>query len=499
MFNQSTNEVLLRQGAGAINAGRLTEAEALCRQVLADRPRDPEAHRLLGEVERRRWNLAEASRHLERSLRLRPGHAATLTTLAEVRLEQGRPTDAMTCFDRALRASPGDARAVSGKAGLLIARGEYDRADAVLRRAIECPVTAHPELIVLSATVAMQKGATDQAIPLLEGVLTRHDLTALDRYRLGCLLGKALERCGMVDRAFEAYRAANDVITTDFDTDRHHEMTTRIIETFSAEAMRRLPRAEQRSRLPVFIVGMPRCGSSLVEQILAAHPSVVGGGEMVQMFRLSTRIPDEITSERAWPECARDLARHDVERLSRDYFASISPIAGRAERLVDKNLLNHRHLGLIALLCPEATVIHLARDPMDTCFSCYAEMLDPVDHSYATDLADLGAAYRQYERLMSHWERVLSGFNLIKVAYESLIANPQEEIARILDACGLAWDEACLRFHQTTRMVRTLSHDQVRQPIFHRSRRRAARFDQHLDPLRRSLDRSVRGESGGVG
>jgi hypothetical protein len=237
---------------------------------------------------------------------------------------------------------------------------------------------------------------------------------------------------------------------------------------------------------------MPRSGSTLIEQILAAHSQCVGGGEMLEMYTLPRSLPDAVGSGASWPECVLDMTQSDVDNVSREYLECMrrhaNRIAGneKAVRIVDKNLLNHLCLGLIALLVPRATVIHTTREPLDTCLSCYAEMLSPIDHPYATRLDTIAIAYREYERIMEHWRASLN-LHWLDVPYESLISDQETWTRAILDHCGLAWEERCLRPQQVKRTIRTLSHYQVRQSVYTSSIGRAARFGSHLDPLRQVL------------
>ena len=195
---------------------------------------------------------------------------------------------------------------------------------------------------------------------------------------------------------------------------------------------------------------------------------------------------ERIGSTLAYPQCTADLDANDVEMLSRSYLDAIVPLAPRADRIVNKDLGNHRHLGLIAVLFPNARIIHCRRDPLDTCLSCFMEPFPPHTSMFTSDLVHIGRYHRAYERLMRHWSAVLD-LAFLDVEYETLVKDQGREIRRLVEFCGVPWHDACLRFHETKRHERTLSFDQVRRPMYDSSIGRAARFGRNLDPLRRAL------------
>jgi hypothetical protein len=236
----------------------------------------------------------------------------------------------------------------------------------------------------------------------------------------------------------------------------------------------------------MFIVGMPRSGTTLVEQILASHREVRAGGELEVMSKIVSDLPGLLGNPAPFPECLGGLTRRNIEQPARRYIAALAEIGQGAARVTDKLPHYFLSLGLIDLLLPSARVVHCIRDPRDTCLSNYFIQMN-ANHPYTASLEHLGHYYRIYQRLMAHWRSVLR-IRMHEVRYEELVSNPEEEIRRLLDFCGLAWDEGCLNFHENRRPVATPSYNQVRRPIYNQSVQRWRHYEAHLGPLLRALD-----------
>jgi len=227
---------------------------------------------------------------------------------------------------------------------------------------------------------------------------------------------------------------------------------------FSAELIRRNEGLGDPSADSIFIVGMPRSGTTLVEQVLASHPEVFAAGEVMN-FR------EAMEAVAAFPEAMPSLTAEQLREIGARYAKSMRALAPTAERITDKMPSNFRFVGLIHLALPNARIIHVRRDPIDTCLSCYSKIFTG-DQPFSYDLGELGRFYRAYEALMAHWRRVLPEGAMIEVQYEELVADFEKQARRIVDYCGLAWDERCLAFHETKRPVLTASAVQVRQPLY---------------------------------
>ena len=256
---------------------------------------------------------------------------------------------------------------------------------------------------------------------------------------------------------------------------------------FSRDKIIQLPRANVQDDRLVFIVGIPRCGSTLTEQIIDAHSQAIGLGEIETLGRLLVDMPAQLGTKLPWPDVLDEVNESAMELIANTYLASIDAAAGSATRVVDKQLGNIVHVGLIALLFPKARIIHCTRDPMDMGLSCWMQKFAPGTNAWANELTSLGHMIRRTDTLMSHWKQSMD-LNLLEVPYEALVADLDTWSRRILDFCDLPFEEDCLRFWESGRTVLTLSNDQVRQPIYGSAVGRHRAWGALLDPLRTALD-----------
>ena len=259
----------------------------------------------------------------------------------------------------------------------------------------------------------------------------------------------------------------------------------RIRAVFTAELMHQKRDLGDPSMIPVFIVGMPRSGTTLVEQILASHPKVFGAGELSEFSKAVTSLgmPNGALS---FPETVPGLSAEQLRQLGTSYLDAIEAAAPGAERITDKMPANFRFVGLIHLALPNARIIHMRRDPVDTCLSCFS-LLFVGDLPYCYDLGELGRYYRAYQTLMEHWRQVLPAGVMLEVQYEEVVADVERQARQIVAYCGLEWDDACLAFYRTQRPIRTSSAAQVRQPIYRTSVGRWKPYRHLLQPLIKEL------------
>jgi hypothetical protein len=258
--------------------------------------------------------------------------------------------------------------------------------------------------------------------------------------------------------------------------------------TFTRERMQQLPRSRHDSEAPVFIVGMPRSGSTLCEQIIGAHPKAYAAGELSVLPDLVRDLLKRMKLLTFDSQCLDKLNRNLIDRTAKAYLKDVTSLRPGAERVVDKMLYNYEHLWLINLMFPSARVIHMKRDPLDNCLSCYTQLLPPFNHPYLSSFENLAFVYREYERLMEHWSRALD-LPILEVQYESLVSDQERTSRQIIEFCGLPWHHRCLQFHKHGDVARTASYDQVRRPMYGSSVGRAERFGEALTPLREALAR----------
>jgi tetratricopeptide (TPR) repeat protein len=500
-----------QQGDG----GRWAEAVATLREFVQLMPDSPEGRCDLGVACLAVGRLEEAAANLQRAVELRPGLEVALTYLAHAFLHLGRESDAVITYRRLSRraADPLERRRYLAKA--LAIEGKWDEAETELRRLLAQAPT-HAEARYLLAELLSERGVLDEAAQHLIQVVETlpaafQRLTAVKRMtdadrpiidRMFALvqrlksdlgprlqvhfgLGKAFDDLGDYAEAMRQYDAANRLRATSERLDRAALAARydRIIADFTAEALAGAGRSPPTSAGPedglsVFIVGMPRSGTTLVEQILSSHPAVAAGGEL----------PFWTDQRRGWDSSR--IGAVNAEMLSKaaaDYGAQLRQLGPQALRVTDKRPRNFEVLGLIRLALPDARIIHCRRRAVDTAlsifFTNFGARLD-----YAWDRGDIVFAYREYERLMDHWRRVLPADRFTEVDYETLIAGREAKTRRLVTFCGLDWDDACLAPEHNKRVVRTASLWQARQPVYTSSVERWRHYEPWLGELRTLLE-----------
>jgi hypothetical protein len=304
---------------------------------------------------------------------------------------------------------------------------------------------------------------------------------------LNFAVGKVLDGMSLYDEAFEHYKAGNEAISYLYDSLSNTQNITDIIEIFTPALFMNTPAAKVRGKKPIFIIGMPRSGTSLTEQIMAAHSNVHAAGELTTLFDVSSKMKNDLGGEKAYPFYVKNISQKDTDEMAGSYLKKLESFSVDAEYVTDKMPHNFYLLGLIQLLFPDAKIIHCKRDPMDTCLSIYFQDFSEV-HKYAKDLFNIGTHYYQYKRLMDHWKQVLS-IPILDINYEDLVENQEATTRRILEFCGLDWEESCLQFHKVNRTIDTASFDQVRQPLYKKSVERWKNYEKYLDDLKKGLER----------
>ncbi|NCF30054.1 MAG: sulfotransferase family protein, partial [Gammaproteobacteria bacterium] len=298
---------------------------------------------------------------------------------------------------------------------------------------------------------------------------------------------KMLDDISEFERAFQHLQSANAIEhqRTHFDADAGRSFVARSRATFDSAFFEDKNAIGNASDKPIFIVGMLRSGTTLVEQILASHPAVYAGGELEYFRGVAGQLPDRLGGGQPYPECVKSLDAATIDAISRNYLAQFTKHSGDAQRFTDKNPLNFEHLGLIMTVFPNARVIHCRRDPMDLCLSIYFQHFSER-HDFAYHFADITEYLRQYEQLMAHWHSVFPG-RIHDIQYEDLVANLEPVSRAMFEYLDIQWDDNCLEFHRTARPVGTASHWQVRQPLYTRSVERWRHYEPYLEDLRAAL------------
>jgi tetratricopeptide (TPR) repeat protein len=498
--------------------GRFEAAISHCRAAMATDPRSIAARIALAGILRGARRLPEAAQTWREIIELDPERAESYHQLAGQLIGLGSFKEALLCSNRALTLQPdkpefhwirGHAllhlydgeqaeasfrRALAlkplykdGWAGLswaLRMLGRFEEADAFLARLREIDPTDIRDVRHLPATGNQRRDAAE--IDRLVVVLEDSDRKAEDRVTAGFALGRLLDESGRYDEAFQRYSMANQLVRANwpangdrFDAKAFARSVDGLIASNTAQFLAEDPGDGNMSELPVFIVGMPRSGTTLVEQICASHPRVYGAGELDAIARISWELVRNRAKRNGQMAIGRRLADGHIVRLHR--------LGRGALRVVDKMPDNMLLVGLIARLFPRARIIYCSRDPRDTALSCFFQVFSQGAQPFSYDLADCGSRCRDISRLGAHWLG-LRPWHMIEVNYEKLVADLEGQSRRLIEFLGLDWDPACLEFHRTERTVATVSHWQVRQPIYSSSIGRWRYYEKHLGPLFAALN-----------
>ena len=443
---------------------------------------DPEVHFLRGVLAELRHRPAEAIKHARTSLALYE-HPEAVALLARACRRAGRTQEALEACDR-LDALRHHAAPVL-RAGTLEEAGRFDEASAVLAPIVEQHEASGEPLPtavrVEWSKLLVQTKAYDRAIELIDGTLDSLPDSAADLRRAQLhLKAKAADRAKRYDLAFEAATRANDIGRLEFDPELYTQQVSVLIENWSAGAMRDFPLSTCESEVPVFIAGMPRSGTSLIDQIIDAHPLAAGVGELSSIEHFAYEL------SRAWNptrEPGKRFGKYDAwhwTRQARIYEREVEKLAAPGvQRIVNKALGNNKLVGLLARLFPNTRIIHAIRDPRDVAISCYMGGFNNRLHPWTTRLDWAAHAWEQSRRMMDHWKATLH-VPILDVHYERLVAQPHLEMPRIIDFLGLPWDDRCERFYESKRTVRTLSYDQVNRPLYSSSSGRHANYARWL-------------------
>lgn len=465
------------------SAGRPDLALPLLNKAFRLRPDSFDAALALGIVERHQGLLAEALRHLRKAVALRADSAAGHAALGSVHLDRNEIDAAISSLNQALTLQPHDAALSTKLASLFVNQGDADKAEAYFQRAIAANPLCGDAHYGLAALPQPANATGD--IERMQLALDDPELQDADRVLIGFALGRAFERSLDFDRAFENIHEANRLQrqTITYSTDEQRAMFDRHQRALSKEFIEHCRRHSTTDDTAILVLGMPRSGTSLVEQILASHPLVHGAGE-VEYSRLFVDGICKLTGQ-PFPQGIDSVAPEVLVGLASDYIDRLKSVSGTAAHVVDKLPHNFLRICLFAATLPNAKIILCERDPLDNCVSIYKHHFSN-DHGYATDLNELGEYYGLYRKLMSQWCDLLPGV-IHRISYEQLVDNTGPQVRELLNFCKLPFDAACLSFHQTRRTVNTPSAMQVRDPIHNKSVGSAGRYAAHIVPLVNAL------------
>jgi tetratricopeptide (TPR) repeat protein len=465
--------------------GRLDDAVASYQQAVSINPELVMAHNNLGNLLHALGRMDEAVSCYQAVLAIDPDVVETHYNIGNAFKDLGRLDEAITHFQKALAGNPHHGDAWNNLGNARQALGRLDEAVDSFRRA----VAAKPELAEAHRQLANIRkfSESDNDVTAMENALGRAGGSDEQRMHLAFGLGKAHDDLGQFDKAFEYFSSANALkrATFDFSNDNVEAHFNNLKSLFTKDLFDQFHGAGSSDDTPVFILGMPRSGTSLFEQILAGHPQIHGAGELYDLQRVINGNFGPI-GDAAF---ADNITQADIGRFSNsgDEYARAIRSGAIGERFItDKMPNNFQLIGMIKLMLPNAKIIHCRRDPLDTCLSIFKTLFTANGHFYAYDQSELGRYYGLYLDLMDHWRDVLPGF-IFDVQYEDMIADQETQTRTILQYCGLDWNDSCLDFHKLDRPVYTASAAQVRRPIYKDAVQSSKHYEQWVQPLRNAL------------
>jgi tetratricopeptide (TPR) repeat protein len=494
---------LAREAQSHEMSGQYQRVLDLGQQIVKIKPQWSVGHYFVGAGQCGLGLLDEAERALRKAIARDDSQFGMHTKLGEVLNRLGHREEARACADRAVELGANEADAIVPAATIWWLGGDPKKADQLIQDAISRGIES-PKLINVAANLSGSLGRVDEGIDALFKLLEDQDdgrsLLRILHSEIRMNLAKLLDKAGRYDEAFEQAQRGCELRETGYDPDRVMNTCVDRIGAWSAERYVGAATSRVKSETPVFIIGMPRSGTSLVEQIIASHPKAYGAGELLDCYWSARELtdPNEHVTDRA--KLVEQLKTAALDRHARKALKIMEKAAKRElgagfARVTDKLPNNYEHVGVISKMLPGARFVHCMRNPLDVCVSCFIlDFMGDTNHGYSYDLEHMAAQYRIYERYMAHWKTIES-IPILDVRYEELISDGESGARRIIDFVGLDWDDACAQSHKTDRAVSTLSSDQVRKPMYSSSRERWRNYEKHIGVLIEALGT---GDSGGV-
>ena len=523
-FKMNPRKAALARAEEAQLQGRLQEAEKILRKLLAEDPENPRALRMLGTIALEANRFKAARRMLEKAVEIDPGFVMGWNDLANFHMKQDRYDEALEMVEHALELDPGMAHSYVMRGNILSKAQRHEESLAAYRQALESSplnpgalsglghvlktigrqqesieayrrcIRAHPQFGEAYWSLANLKTFEfDEAeVEVMERMVGEKHLADEPKVNFYLSLGKHYENRGDFDRAFENYRRGNDLRRGHevYDPNQTQVIHDRIIEVFDREFFGQRQGWGDPDPAPILIVGLPRSGSTLIEQILASHSMVEGTMELPDLGRTIAELSRRSPGPSEYPEAVEPLDAEAVRALGQSYLQATMRYRTPLPRFIDKMPNNFAAIGFLHLILPNARVIDARRHPLDSCLGSYKQLFFK-GQSFTYDQFELGDYYLEYRRLMEHWHGVLPG-KVLDVHYEDMVADQEAQTRRILEYLGLPWEDQCLRFYETERAINTASSEQVRQPIYTRAVHFWRNYEHHLGELIETLEPVLR-------
>ena len=513
---QPDNPDLILEIAGVLlHLGNEKNAEKLLNDVLSRNPENVEAMHGLGEIHQSRREFDTAIHYYEKALSKDPKRSGTHHRLGFTLHCTGDYDGAIKHLKTALSLNPSFQEAYVNLATSQVTAGELEHADETLSQATKrwpnnidiavCKAdlleknddaiaayklikpflkknVQHPSLAMVYLSICNKVNECEAAIEHMEKLIALPETPDKTREAMQYAIGDVYNKQEQYDKAYQHYKQANSSRPDTYNKIENALYIDSIINTFSYKHLSQNVRSSTNKKQSAFIVGMPRSGTSLVEQILQSHSEIAGAGELNDVGKIAHTIQPPLgSSVKQYPFNCEHLTSAILDKFSTEYYDKLKSISPTATYVTDKMPHNFLYLGLIAQLFPGAKIIHCRRNPIDTCLSIYFQNFHE-QHNYANNLTNLGEYYLEYSRLMDHWIRTLN-IEIYEISYENLVVNTAEEIKNLLQYMDVAWEDNCLQFHKSDRYIATASHHQVRTPIYNKSINRWKYYEKHLTPL----------------
>jgi tetratricopeptide (TPR) repeat protein len=466
-------------GRAYLHAHELDKALEMLEKAVELDPDIVEAQHGLGAYYIRRLDYENAIGPLEHACKLRPRDVGVRINLASTLEKLDRHDEALSNINRALQLDKKSPNGHLVKVEILSRTGDMDGA----QEHVEKLVKLQPQFGAAYDQLARIRKFTDADLPLIRQAekALKHGMPPKERCNLLFAIGKMYDDCGKYDEAFASYKQANLLRKHRYDIESDADLVKALHRAFTAKNIAILAQNGNASAKPVFVVGMPRSGTTLMERIIASHPLGGGAGELPQMVSAGHKMFPKGERRKSLKQLQDELSKDKIQEFTEDFLRVLEQAKGDATRIVDKMPGNARYLGLIHVLFPNAKIIHAMRHPLDSCLSCYFQNF--AELWWSNDLPVIAREYTLYRKSMEYWKSVLPEGTIIDVQYESLVEDPETHARRMLDGIGLEWDPSVLEFYRKKGVVRTASVAQTRQKIYKSSRARWMNYAEHLGPL----------------
>ncbi len=456
--------------------GQLQKAEQQFKQLIQLTPESPEAYCNIAAVFETTGKIDDAEQNYRRAIDLSSNFLPALTYLGFLLADEGRTPEAIYYFDKVLSASPTEDTAIAGKAAALEKLGKTTDAKIIIDSAINNG-SRNPDVILTYCKIYLRLKEPESALNAALSVLEDETLPTKGQVDINRIIGDLYNSMNDSENAFKYYQKANQLSPYTYDHLKHVQYIDNIIHATKNIQLTKERRTQHGNKKLIFIIGMPRSGTSLVEQILSSHPDIYGAGELIAM--------GDIARLCNYPQAFTLLTDPEIKKYNTKYTSLVTDLAGDVDTVSDKMPHNFLYIGLIVKLFPNARFIHIQRNALDNCLSLYFQGFNP-SHSYSTRLDQLGKYYLEYTRLMAHWTSKFTD-SILTVQYEDIVENTEQQTRKLLAFCEMPWSESCLTFYKSNRFVKTPSYDQVRQPIYRSSIGRWKNYSDYISPLRNTL------------